>query len=472
MLCHRIRHLLALAALLCVTTPMFAQEPAPKLTVAAQWLPFLGCWVPEKAADRTNPPLLCLAATKSIETIEMLTVLNDSILSRQLVNGSGARTDFTRDGCKGSESGTWSQNEAAFFSRAEFACEGGQNFSSSAVLAMTSATTFSRIEGVKTGGTGAAQSNSGVRVASFVAADDSIAIPAEIRSRVPSASATALWAARVKARTPMQIADVIHAMGYVDAPVVEAWLAASGQSFDLNPNALRTLKSNAVPTTVIDMMVAVSNPQAFGLAAGGQPVARAGDDALSSRRGGGMLTDAEIDALLRQRLSQNSLFYDPFWMGAYGMGGSLTGLYRRGQWDPYWNSVSPFGYWNGYSFGGFNSYNPYNYGNGFGGGWLPGNQPIVIIPQPPGGAGGSGGRQPGRVINGQGYVQGGSEGSSGGGTATPRPRVESSGGGYYGGGGGSSSSGSASVGSGSSGGSAPASSGGGERTAKPRPDPR
>ncbi len=470
-----LRRVVVGAACFLAPLPAVAQQapqPAPKLTVAAQWLPFLGCWAPANAADRTKAPLLCLASTPSIATVEMLTVINDSIVSRQLIDGSGQRTDFKRDGCTGVEAGTWSLNERAFYSRSEFTCDGGEQFTSSAVLAMTSANTFSRVEGVRTRSNTKASPNTGVRIASFVSVGDTITIPAEIRMRIPAASAVRVWAARVDSRTPLEIADVVHAIEYVDAPVVQAWIAETGQRFELNARGLRELQRGSVPGPVIDMMVAVSNPQAFALAAGGQPVARGGDDLLSGRSGGGggMLTDAEVDALLRQRLSQNSLFYDPFWMGAYGMGGSLMGPYRRGQWDPYWNSYSPFG--NGYGFGAFNSYNPYNFGYGYGGSWLPGNQPILIIPQPSGGAGGSAGRQPGRVINGQGYVQGGSASPSEGGTAMPRPRVESSGGGYYGGSGGSSSSGSASVGGGSSGSSAPASSGGGERTAKPRPDPR
>jgi hypothetical protein len=461
---QRIRYLLPMVALLSVTAPVFAQQPTPRITVASQWLPFLGCWAPVNAADRTHPPLLCLAATKSIETIEMVSVLNDSIVSRQLVNGSGARTDFTREGCKGAESGSWSLNDAVFFTRAEFTCEGGQQFSSSAVLAMTSASTFSRIEGVKTGGPGATGSSSGVRVSSFVAVGDSMAIPAELRLRIPNTSATALWAARVKARAPLKVDDVVHATEYVDAPVVEAWLAANGQPFELNPSALRTLKRNAVPTSVIDMMVAVSNPRSFTLAAGGQPAARTGDDGSRGRGGTyGGLSDAEVDALLRLKLSQRSMYADPFGLGMYGYG-----AFNRGNWDP----CSSLNYGPSAYYGGWNGCNRYGYGfgQGYGGIFFPSNQPVIIIPQPSG-TGPSTGRQPGRVVNGEGYIPGGSGPSSDGGTAVPRPRVESSGGGGYFGGGGSASP-SPSASTGTSPAPAPAPSSGGERTAKPRPDPR
>jgi hypothetical protein len=379
----------ALTALALVSSAGLAQ-PDSTAGAEANWRGFLGCWT--TAVGSYLGPDTCLLPTTDPYTIELVTINADSIASRTLVSSNGAKIRITRDGCTGWESGRWSLDERRLYTEAVFSCNGGGPQQSRGLYAMTARNAFSRIESLKT------RSSTGVRVISFVSFSDTLGLPAEVQRRMPVAGRT-LLGVRANAAADVSTADVLDASKAVGAPVVEAWLADLGQRFVLNVRDLRTLRDAGVETSVIDMMVAVSNPEIFTIARGNQPDVRARDP-----QAGAVFGTAPDRA--RGVTPGIDGFQDPGFVWSqfnpFDAYGSYGGLYA----DPNRFSFQP-GLWNP---------------NTGGQGWLPGPTTYVIIPTPPQEA-----SPPGRAINGSGYSQGGN-GGGGGRTAQPAPMIESGGG--------------------------------------------
>ena len=406
------------------------------------WRAYLGCWA--TSAGGVSGPMVCVVPTSAAQTVEFVTVVGDSVVSTTPVTASGARVARTRDNCTGWESGRWSIDERRLYTHSEFTCTGGTAQQQDGLLTMRYADTFSRIEGLKTRG------GSRTRVVHFELEMDSTLYPKSIAARIPSVAALPAFGARMEAAAEVSPADVVDATKEVDASLVEAWLGDRGQKFALGASDLRALHASKVPEGVIDMMVALANPQYFTVARGGRPAARPSDPFVG-RQNVTTLTPAQIAAITNEQcLSRlyggyaqcNSTLMD--WNDLYFPWSGYP-IYRS--FNRYSNQYGPFGpiYGNAW-YGG-------NYGGGYGGGYVI----VPVTPRDP--------EQPGRVINGRGYSQGGAPSGS-----SAEPRSPSIGTGSSDNGGGSSSGSSSSGGGGGGGGSAPASTGGGEqRTAKPRP---
>lgn len=428
------RRFVSAAAVAALSLPAVLHAQAASgdtVRIDARWRSFLGCW--GTIVSRTNGPIVCLAPTAKGSEVEMVTIARDSVLERVFIDASGAKVPRTRDGCTGWETGNWSADERRLFTKSEYTCPDGAKQAGEGLISMTDENSFSRVEGVK------AKRGTGVRIITFVSIQDTINVPTDIERRLRVTNPMRALAARVDAAAAISLADVTEASQLLEAPVVEAWLADRGQRFTLTVNDLRAMKDSKVPDRVIDMVVAVSNPDAFLLAAGNNPTAKGRPNTVGPDYTA--LLDRSYYARRGSIYGYRGFYdpFDPFGYSGFGYGSYLNGFFPYGS------------YYSGYGYGG-------SYGNGYGYGWLPSNGPIVIIPNGPTEV-----RERSRVINGQGYVGGGSDG---GGTARPRPDIGSNSGSGV-----SSSVGNSSAGSSSSGGGGGASaSGGGEaRTAKPRP---
>ena len=217
----------------------------------------------------------------------------------------------------------------------------------------------------------------------------------------------------IAASDSVRIPDVIDASRNADPIVVQTWLTQTRQSFNMDAKKLGQLADAKVPTNVIDVMVALSYPQAFAInlaEANGQMVQTQGPPQQVAegdyyRPGPAVVMD-----------------WNPFYMG-YGSAFGY-GMYGAGY---------------GYGYGA----NPYTYGTYYSG------VPIVVV-RPSQSANTSEPDNRGKMVHGGGYTRPSGR-ADGGGSSQPRGDA------------GSSSSG----GSRTSGGSSP--SGGETRTAKPRP---
>lgn len=435
-----VRSALLAAGVLLAASPLRAQRDS-NVRIDEHWRAYVGCWA-SFTAGRSGP-MVCVVPTSSASTVDFVTVVRDSIVSTIPISVTGGRITRTRDGCKGWESARWSLDERRLYTNSEFTCADGVKQTSSGLIAMREADAFSRIDGIRT--RGAVRT----RVVQFELTMDSTLYPAAIASRMPSAASMQSFAARMEASVEVSTADVVDASKDLDSPIVEAWIADRGQKFALRAKDLRAMKAAGVTDGVLDMVVAVSNPENFTLAQNGAPVARP-NDPFQRRRGGYTENSARAE-LDRLRRAQQ--------LGIYGNGyGSLL------DWTDMYLPLSGYGFGYGYGYGRYSLYGgygqywgPFGPVYGTGGGWVTGGTPYVIVPGTPP-------EPPGRVINGSGYSQGGA--STGRGAEPRSPSVGS----YNGG---NTSTGSS--GGGSSASPAPAAApssnagGGGQRTAKPRP---
>ncbi len=432
------------SALLTATTAVAQRDSTVRID--PRWRAWLGCWT-TSAAGAPGPDV-CLLPTRDRNTIELVTVVGDSIAPATMLTASGERVARTKDGCTGWDLARWSDDDRRLYMESEYSCAGGAPQRITGLLSHQG-DSFSQIEGVKT------RSTTAVRIVRFDLMSDSLGLPDAIVRRLPRGNTSQAWGARVEASAEVTTADVLEVSNMVGASVTEAWLAERGQKFALNARELRNLRDAKIPASVIDMMVAVSHPGVFTVMQGRQPGVR---QQQPNQRGG--LSAAEELALAQagfrrgmngMPIASDPVFglvdpFFPYWgfsqFGQFGRFGQLGGGW-----------FNPFGF-NGFQNGGWNG------GGWYGGGWYGGgNGPYVIVPSPPIPV-----SPPGRAVNGLGYTQGGGGDSDR--RAAPTPSVQS-GGGYNSGGG---NSGGASGGSGASSGGGASNSGGGEqRTAKPRP---
>lgn len=308
-------------------------------------------------------------------------ILNGAIVERPVLDPAGNRLSPPRDGCTGSETVTPSSDTSRVTVTSSFTCSG---------LRRVANAEFVRGAGgqwVRTNGSPVMFGTASVRAA---------------------------------AGAPVSTDDVLEVAKLVDPTTAEAWMTDRGQTFDLTGKELVRLADAGMPSRVIDMMVAVSNPQTFRL--------RPNDGTIEANAPTRRATNATAQSCSVTR---------DFCYGMTGMGW-LYGADRYYGWSPY-------GYQYGYPFSRY-GYGGYGYGGYWGPGYYNGNGPVVVVVNP-----GSSSSQPrGRAVYGQGYTRDKPIEFS-----QPAPTSTRSSGASSG-----SSTGSSS--SGSSGGSAPA------RTAKPR----
>jgi hypothetical protein len=401
-----------------------AQTPAAD----ARWHAWIGCW--QNAAIDGGSSLVCVTPTSNPAAVQVATVSKGAIVTRDTIDASGTQLTVNKQGCKGWQSGTFSPDSRRVYLHSDMSCDGAKR-TGTAILAISPAGEWLEVQGVTAGG------NTGVRVIHYASAlPSAAALPAELASS--SADRLATSAARAAAGSALAVSDIAEAVKQVDTTVVQAWLIERGAKFKLGAHELLQLADAGVPSSVTDVMIGIAYPDHFAL----------------QQRASGPLNAAAFTSSDSARLASRFLSercangYNPF-MYSVGFVDPCAVLYssRFGYGLGYGNA---YGY--GYGSSPYGSY-PYGYGYGNGGYYSAGYYaPVVVVKgEPP---------EHGRVVNGRGYSQGTSSGTS----STPGASTSSAG---------SSSSGSGGSSSASSGASSSSSSGssssGGDRTAHPRP---
>jgi len=342
MMTHRtdrpVAPLLALLALVAVVaTPAAAQE-----TSSLGWAPWIGCWEADSAPEGAA---LCIRPADDQENaVEILRVEDGEILERELVWADGARHETIREECEGWEEGRFSQDGRRLFLNSEHTCESGLVQRGGGIMALAGPDEWLDVRYLEVGDAPSAwvqrYTPAPLAVAQGVGLDEVAELQGSMRAR----------GARVAAAQAPDVEDVIEASSILPAEPVEAWVAETGRPFGLDARDILAMDEAGVPDQVVDIVVAVSNPDVFALHDGTRVEERDFDD----RGRPGYRPDP------RGRVGIG--WYDPFYYGSFRYG----------------SRYSPFGY-------GYGSY------------W--GYQPsVVIVDRRDGGSSGGG-----RVIAGQGY---------------------------------------------------------------------
>lgn len=448
----RVSFLTAAAAIaLFASAPLasaFAQstQVAQATQAETRWRPFTGCWVPqENAAVGSNAvagTMVCISPVAGTEAADVATIMNKQVLHTERVNATGTRISKTVDKCPGWESATWSEDKSRLLLRSEFSCSDNLTVKGSGVFSLNADGEWVHVQGTTVG------TNAGARVVRYRPADVALAAgtvfaDSAMVTTVPAEKTEGLtWFRQFTGRAPTTAA-VLDLAKHVDEQVAQAWLTEVGQPIKVNAKELVTLADAGMPSSLIDLMVAMSYPERF------QLQARSGGENEPRPVNANFTTDKRPTCVYDQFDRFDRMYSRMDQMNCVNRYGSMYGVY-------------PFGYLSGWRYGWGNyGYGYDNYGYGYGRNYY-GNSPIIIVTRNP--DGNSEPQPRGRAVKGGGYTRDTGTGSS-------TPRQASSGSGSSTGGSSSSSSSSSSAGSSSSSSSSGGSSGGEARTAKPRTPP-
>jgi hypothetical protein len=349
-----------------------ARAQAPQTD--SRWQAWVGCWAPTAAKQlqqgASGALLVCVIPAAGSTGVDVATVADTQVVSRERIEATGERRAVDRDGCAGWESAQWSAAGARVYVRSELTCQGGLRRRSNGVMALSAEGEWLDVRSVSAG------TRSGVRVLRYHAAPLPETLPADVAASLRGGTPRAIIGPTATELTFADVADASRALG---ADVVGAWIAETGQDFGMSAARLVEAKRAGIPDDVIDVMVALSYPRVFAI----NPASRQAEYRRPA--------EAEATTDVYGSVSRG-----------YGWGGYYYSPYGWDSWWPYgWNPYSPF-----YSPYGAYGYSPWygGYGGWYGGWYYGGVGPVVIVT----GSGGSAANH-GQVVKGRGYTQGGGD---------------------------------------------------------------
>ena len=329
------RRIVLSIAFLGIASVSPAQAP-----VGPGWSAFSGCWTPVGADGSrniaANTPRVCVVPNGN--QAELLTIVNDSVTDRTIVDASGQRRDVSKQGCSGWEKAEFSSDGRRIYLSGEQTCAGGLKRVTSGIFAMANNGDWLNVVDVS------ADSVSSVRVTRFATTSTTPGMPAAVRDL--QSREVSDRTARVSAQRDVSVNAIIEASRFLSVPAQEAWIAELEQDFNLDDKTLVRLADEKVAPSVIDVMVAVSNPDVFSVHGSGEVSRNADADSVRSRRPYSPCFAPVIDPWAWYA-------YDP-----------CDPYLRYSYYRPYYNR---YGYGYGYPY--YNSYYPYYYDS----------RPVIIV---------------------------------------------------------------------------------------------
>ena len=351
-----------------------------------RWQPWLGCW--EAVGEPDDAPVLCLAPVSGEDGIEMITLIDERVVSREMILANAQDHRVTEEGCDGWERAEFSDDAHRVFFNSQFVCDGDVHRTSSGVMSMLRfPSEWLDVRAVEV---------------------DGQSVPWVLRYRIASQAdfeaagltdmadkRLAVESARIAASSALTLGHVIEASSKVDPEVVKAWIAETGEPFALDASQLSRMADGGVPDGVIDVMIAVSYPENF--------VLNTGDGADLPLRASYETRDG-----IRRRFGSSGYvdsFYDPFYdpyvrygrYSAFGYSRYGLGYGGYGRYGGYGLDYGRYGRYGGYgvSYGGYGGY-----GYGLGGYSVYRPRAVVVGRRPTEAAGG-------RAVMGRGYTRSG-----------------------------------------------------------------
>ncbi|MCH8810878.1 MAG: hypothetical protein IID07_03545 [Gemmatimonadetes bacterium] len=380
-------------AWLVMVVPMVAAQEE----VDSRWAPWIGCWrgLDQTAREPAQAPLLCVVPLAGeAAAVEMLTVVDGQVVSRESIVADGERHLVTREECGGWERAEFSGDSRRIYIRSELNCGASPPRTSTGVMSMVSPSEWLDVRTTEVDGQSLPWV---VRYRQASRAD----FQAAGQGDLIETQGLDVRVARMSASIPIALDDVIEAVEKVSTETVEIWLVERADPFALDASKLIKMADAGVPPSVIDVVVAVSYPEKF-VVDQGYPSGRSRAEAGGGRAYGyGVGFNPFLDP-----------FYDPYarygyYPYGYGISARFGFGYSGGFGYPYggFGGIGyPYGGFGGYPYGGFGGFGGYPYG------------PIIVVDRGSGGGGGGGGgssTRRGRVVSGGGYTSSGGGGSTG-----------------------------------------------------------
>ncbi len=390
-----VRAALAAVAFPAVASSLFAQAGA----VDPLFQPWLGCWSPITDAGipdaRVKPPTQACVAPSSTRPggIDFVLYNGATVISRVAVPQPGTTAAKRLDDCEGNETATWSADERRLLLRAELTCVRGVKRIESGLMAMTGGGEWLQIQHLDVDG------NAATTVTRMRFRNDA----GSAWHTLGGGASPSTESLRLAMGAPIGTAAVIDLAQRAPSALTEAWLVEVSPRFALDGKTLVQLSKAGLSPRVIDLMVAVSHPEAFSLNAQEIPddfdASEAFDNAIGRSRRGAAVSDCGV---------ADDFCYGPAGLGAWGLGWQNGAASR---WSP-WALQN-----RGFDFNSPNGLNAgFGWNAGLGNGYF-GNSPIIIVNRPSNPSNEVSGEARARAIRGAGYARDRGAPSSGAPTA-------------------------------------------------------
>ena len=343
-------------ALLGIVAPLALAPPAQAASTATQessWLAWIGCWdgSAEVGSEAAATFTVCFRPLTTGGGVEIRTYTDGELVSTEQMIADGTARAVEEGGCTGERTATWSSDGTRVFLTSELGCGEGITRGTKGLLSiLPGGEAWVEVQSVRAG-----DGSPLVGIRTFVPASEEALAAGPILD--PTAGIEiAVSTARSRAAGALTPDALVEIVEHAGPDVTNAFLIERGQPFGLDRASLVALAARGVPGEVVDVMVAVSYPERFQVAAG-EDVAEVSPETGT----GGAATPSTWP---RRRWFRG---YSPWGLG----------------YDPYWDPYLSSSYWRrygAYGYGGYGyGYGPYGYG-GFGGGYRP---PSLVVIQPP-----------------------------------------------------------------------------------------
>lgn len=252
----RLLLLVPLSALVAASS-LFAQGPSND-----PWLAWAGCWQ-AVSSDAASLPvagrehLLCMTPAARGGVVARSIAAGQESLETLFADGrtqsSLAPPTPTQVGCQGERQMEWSQNRRYLFTRGVLRCDGESERAVSGIILFVTASEWIDIHAFDSGD-GRELTVVRYRRASYDRWPENVIEQVSIRRSEE---------ARRLATAPWTVNDILEASPRVDPIVLEVAVVERGEQFELSARELLRLDEAAVPTSLIDLVVALSFPERF-----------------------------------------------------------------------------------------------------------------------------------------------------------------------------------------------------------------
>jgi hypothetical protein len=198
--------------------------------------------------------MACVVPSTTIAgSVDLVVFDSANVSTRSAVPLPGTRIAKSIDGCAGTETSTWMPDDRRLLLQAELACGRGARRLETGLMTMSSAGEWMQVQHLDVGG------NSATSVMTLRYVVDSLGEWA----RLGASAAPSTPSLRLAIGAPLLNSDVLAVAKRAPAALTEAWLTETRQPFTVNGKDLVRLADGGMPSRVIDLMIAISNPETF-----------------------------------------------------------------------------------------------------------------------------------------------------------------------------------------------------------------
>jgi len=250
--------------LILITHGALAQgTPAEGQLDNSRWLPWVGCWTFQSPGPDDSGQL-CASLVPEGLRVGPAVGEETSAATEDLLVADSRRHAFKQDDCNGWREIEFSADGHRFFTRSSLTCADGLQRRVDGINFLSGSGQWVEIQLLRLG------ESRKVWVRRYTSTGEEPAAIADMTSMSAAAQT-----ARVSAGAALTADALIEASKKADIELVEAMLVESRSRIPANAKVLKQLARNGVPTRVIDLIVALANPDRF--------VVRKADYAAGSR---------------------------------------------------------------------------------------------------------------------------------------------------------------------------------------------